>query len=453
MRQLIPLSLLGLALACSSDPDKDATTVDSGVPDEDGGVDPGGPVFGPSEVVEGLNSEALVGDFAVLRLKADGTPAVAYGYYAVGDVEAHIHYAEKTPSGWEVDDVIEVGINGRRAAPAVPPYGTLEGIGFDLVNGAPHIAYFGGAGPPVGQPGPNISDLVLSTRSGRTWTERTLVRDSGDVVFDCTGQGITDPYCQFGNVVGTNASLAAAPNGGFGVVYRDIHNGFAMEDFRSSDVEYYGEGQGPTSEMIDAVRSGGQYSSLVFTAQGWPIAAYFIELPRVTADTRVGIWVGYWNGTEFRQVQVAQGSTSSRTSLAVAPDGRLYLAFFDGDKADLVVAESSDNGATWTTTDVDESGKTGLHPAIAIDGQGRPVVAYTYCGVTSDRDCPGTLGSKSEVRLARLEGGVWKKYRIDNGQGFGGVGLFVQLRVGPDGKLHVAFQDPTNNDLVYVKEQ
>ena len=71
----------------------------------------------------------------------------------------------------------------------------------------------------------------------------------------------------------------------------------------------------------------------------------------------------------------------------------------------------------------------------------------------SDRDCPGSLGSKSEVRLARLEGGTWKKYRIDNGQGFGGGGLFVQLRVGPDGKLHVAFQDPTNNDLVYVKEQ
>ncbi len=456
MRQLIPLSLLGLALACSSDPDKDATTVDSGVPNEDGGVDPGGPVFELSEVVEGLNSEALVGDFAVLRVKADGTPALAYGYYAVGDVEAHIHYAEKTAGGWDIDDVIEVGINGRRGANVSPPIGTLEGIGFDFVGGVPHISYFGGDfdNPQATSPGPNISDLMLSTKNGNNWTERTLVNVSSDVNYDCTGGGITDPYCQVGFDVGTNSALAARPGGGFGVAYRDIHIGFADQDFESADCEYYGEGGGPGPGMIDAVRSGGVHTSLVFNAQGNPVASYLIPTPRGTDDRRIGIWVGYWDGTEFKQVQVAPGTqTASRTSLALAPDGTLYLAYLNRDTADLEVATSTDDGATWTTTDVDESGKTGLHPAMAVDGQGRPVVAYTYCGVTSDRDCPGSLGSKSEVRLARLEGGTWKKYRIDNGQGFGGVGLFVQLRVGPDGKLHVAFQDPTNNDLVYVKEQ
>lgn len=457
MRQLLPLSLLGLAaLACSSDPDKDATTVDSGVADPDGGVDPGGPTFEPSEVVEGLNSAALVGDFLVLRLKADNTPAMAYGYYAAGDVEAHVHYAERTGTGWQVDDVIEVGRNGRRGANVQPPIGTLEGIGFDFVGGVPHISYFGGDfdNPQATSPGPNISDLMLSTKNGGTWTERTLVNVSSDVNFDCTGQGITDPYCQVGFDVGTNSALAARPAGGFGVAYRDIHIGFADQDFESADCEYYGEGGGPGPGMIDAVRSGGIHTSLIFNAQNNPVASYLIPTPRGTDNRRIGIWVGYYDGTEFKQVQVAAGrQTASRTSLALGPDGKLYLAYFNKDTSDLELGVSSDHGVTWTTEAIDESGKTGLHPAVAVDGQGRPVIAYTYCGVTSDRDCPGTLGSKSEVRLARLENGVWKKYRVDNGQGFGGVGFFVQLRVGTDGKLHVAFQDPQNNDVVYVKEQ
>jgi hypothetical protein len=454
MRHLLLLPIIGL-LACSNSDPMDATIVDSGVEEDGSVVDPGGPEWEDSVVVEGLNSQALVGDFAVLRVKADNSPAVAYGYFAVGDIEPHIHYAEKSGATWDIDDVIEIGRNGRMNQFSVPPYGTLDGLGFDFVAGVPHISYYGGAfdGPAPDNPGPNITDLMLSTRAGGNWTERTLVQTSGDVVFDCTGQGITDPYCQFGYVVGQNATLAARPGGGFGVVYRDVHNGFADEDLRSADVEYFGEGGGMGPMMVDAVRSGGRHSALTFDRNGNPVVAFYLALPRVASDTRVGPWIGYIANGVFTQVQVSRADISMRMSLTRGTDGTLYLAYFDGSAWDLVVAESSDDGATWALTKVDESGKTGLHPSLAIDGQGRPVVAYTYCGKTTNRECPGVLGAESEIRLARKEGGVWKKYVADDGQGFGGVGLFNSLAVGSDGKLQLIYQDPVNSDLVYRKEK
>ena len=203
--------------------------------------------------------------------------------------------------------------------------------------------------------------------------------------------------------------------------------------------------------LVDSERSGGSFGDIAFKPDGSVVVGYYLYRPDPAVD-RVGIWVAYGSPGSYETRRVSTSGTSSKVSIAVASDGTIYLAFFALDARDLVLATSTDGGDTWTTEAVDASGQTGLHPSLALDPQDEPVIAYTYCGATSDRDCPGTLGEDAEVRLARREGGEWKRFRIADGQGFGGVGLFNSLVVGADGKAAVAFQDSTNSDLVFVEE-
>ena len=439
----IPLGWLLLSLgfgACSQSggpSDAIGPTPDAGMPD-DGGPIPITLEF-ETEVVEGLGSQALVGDNATAAVGPEGLAAIAYGFVPAQTAIREVHFAIRTNGIWQTE---KVSVPGARA----PSGGDLVGLGFDFVGGIPHIAYLGGDDdddPTIDFP----SDLVLATNTTGSWVERTLVDVSTEAPGDCSR------YCNQGGVVGSHPHLRADPDGtGFAVVYRDTHFGFGVDDYAESDVEVYVESGNVDSSVVDAERSGGAFGQITYLAGGGLAVAYNLEAPQVGED-RVGIWAAVNRSGTWTRRKVSSAETSARVGLGEAPDGTLYLAFYATDFADLVVARSTDDGVTWTTETVDSVGKTGLHPSLAFDALGRVLVAYTYCGTTADRDCPGRLGPNAEVRLARLEDGAWAIYPVDDGQGFGGVGYFTSVIVDGEGKIGIAFVDDRNGDLLFSREK
>lgn len=432
---------LGLLLACgSSNPGtSDGGAADGGTMTQDMGESSQDPVFA-CEVVDGLGSNSIVGDNTAIALTDDGRPALAYGVVPSGSSDREIHYAEQDANGdWSTELIVRPGANA-------PGGGELTGLGLAFVQGVPHVVYQGGDDDGVATT-PFPTDLMLSEKRGGTWTERTLVDTSAEAPATCDE---IQNYCNTGGVVGTHASIKAN-QGGFAVVYRDTHFGFAKDDFGRSDVEVYAEGGPFTNSNVDPVRSGGAFGDLAFTAGGM-VVAYNLEKP-IAGEERTGVWAAFYDGAAWQLRRVSESQTTSKVSIGEAPDGTIYLAMYHANNADLVVASSSDGGDTWTTETPDSRGKTGLHPSLSFDAQGRPVVAYAYCGPQSEQGCPGQLGQRSEVRLARKEAGGWATYTVDDGQGNGFVGLFNRIVTLPDGKLGVAFQDSRNNDLLFAREQ
>jgi hypothetical protein len=420
----------------------EGTTPPAGFPDattdEDGGpVDPGGPKF-DFEVVVGENSNAIYGDDLRLALSSDGRPAVAYAYYNAGSGTRELHVAERASDGtWTDELAIVPGANA-------PSGGDTVGIGFGYVGNVPHLTYIGGDDD-MRPTSPYPTDLMLATRQGGNWDERTLVDLSNEAMTTCPAN--TQDYCNFGGVVGTHASFAPKPGGGgFAVVYRDTHNSFGLDDLRRSDTEVYAEGGPFTNSNVDPGRGSGEFGDIAWLPNGNLVVAYSLG-----EQVGLGVWAAVFNNGMWTTplVQVSTSEARSRVSLGVDPSGTIWLAFNDS-ASDLVVA-SSDDGTTWTIESVDASGYTGLHPSLAIDTEGRPVVAYTYCGTTGD--CPGSLGEKSVVRLARREGAEWKIYLADDGEGFGNVGLFNSIAIQPDGKIAIAYQHARNKDVIYLRER
>lgn len=442
------LTVCASVIACGSS-DGGGSVRDAGV-SQDAATGDGGPsdVWTPTftdEVVEGLSSTAVVGDFAEMVLSPSGAPAIAYGYVPAASDVPEIHFAQRSSADgtWTTERVVIPAANEPQTN------GTIRGLGLGYVDGSAHVVYLGGDDDDRGVIA-DLTDLMLSTRSaGGTWTERTLVDTSGEAPGDCPG---TQDTCNFGNVVGSSAAIAVdAAGSAFAVSYRDTHGGFALEDLRLSDVEVYSEGGPFRNSNVDPVSSGGNAGNIMFTASNKILTVYNREVSLTSDAQPIGVWAALYDAGAWTKVKVWDHTSGSKLRLAQAPNGLIYMAIYDQTDNDLVLASSDDDGMTWATETVESVGYTGLHPSVAIDLEGDPVVAYTYCGPASG-GC-SSLGAKSEVRVARKKGGTWLTRLVHDGQGFGGVGYFTSVQVLADGKLVFAFQDARNSDLVFVREE
>lgn len=431
-----------LLAGCSSS----NTTGDARAPDSGGGPDGGTTAAMISfeiERIDGVGIDApTVGDNATLSLDSNGSPTVAYASVPQGTSRFEIWFATRQSDGtWSKE---------RATVPnaRVPTASGQTVISHTHVGGVPHIVYLGGDDDGIALT-PFPTDLMLATKQGAGWMERTLADTSGEAPGVCPG---TQDTCNFGNVVGSHAAIARNPSGsGFAVVYRDTHGGFARDDLARSDVEVYAEGGPVSRSVVDPVRSGGAFGAITYTRNGGLVVAYNLEA-QSGPDPRTGVWAGAYDGSTWRLVRVSESQTGSRLALGTARSGTIYLALSHSNDTDLVVATSEDDGRSWSPTIVDSAGRTGLHPAITFDTEDRPLIAYGYCGRQTDSDCPARLGARSEARVARLEGAEWKIYKVDDGQGAGSVGLFNSIVVTGDGKMGIAFVDDGNGDLLYARE-
>jgi len=444
----LALGLTTFALACGSEDDPtDPTRRDmgSGPGTADTGGNGGGDplVFGAPEVVDGLNTSDAVGDFAVARVGPGGVVGVAYAVDLSSGTQV-LRLAERNgPADWTIEEAAQPAAE----TPSAPGSRT-DSIGFDYVDDRPSVVFWGGDMvelPPEVSPYEGLTDLQIAERNGGAWSTRTLVQNSAEAAGTCKDD---QNYCNRGVVVGSQPSMVARPGGGFAAVYRDIHFGFGMEDFRRSDAEVYVEGAQSYHRIADAERSGPLSPGITTFDDGRVVTAYFIDNPDRVSER--GVWVAVETGDGFELSQVDDAATSQRVSVTTN-GGTIWVAFYDVDDTDLIVASSDDEGETWSVERVDDRGITGQYPSIAIDQEGRPIVAYAFCASVSS-GC-GSNNPNAEVRVVRLEDGEWAQYVVDDGQGLGNVGAFNSVVVLPDGRLAVAFQDTRNNDLLFAMEE
>lgn len=407
-----------------------------------------------------------------------------------------VRYARFDGTTWSVEDVATVNTV------------FLTGISLVFDGATPLIAYLGGT-PLGGLQVCGGTDLIVAHGPG-SWTEDIAVAVSNEAAAgdDCPGmQGI----CDFGDVVGLWPTMAKAPDGTIGVAYRDIHNGYTKDADDSADLEYaFGHVGSWGHEWIDLGRGGGDFPSLAFRPDNEPAVAYYNGEQNMNDGTAPILFATRPFGDYTQRAKpcstsadcpngqacdgnecicstdaqcespkrcviphgicsvvvdgMERGLPEHSVSLAVGPDGRYLLAYYDVDEKNLMIAHSED-GLNWARGLVDSNGNVGRFPSLAIDpSDGKPVLAYYRCNEyhPNEWDCDR---NHDGVYFAYFAGAYpaeltnqakWKKTVVSEDSG-ASDGLFTSLAVGEDGTVGIAYQyswvDPqtmeTRNTLMF----
>lgn len=251
-------------------------------------------------------------------------------------------------------------------------------------NGDPHVAYY------------DLSnhDLRYARRTGAGWVLETV---------DATG------------ITGVTPSLAIDAFG-------DPH--VAYYDSTGLDLRYARKIRGGpwTVEVVASAGNVGYGPSLVLDAAGVPRISYYDV---TNGDLRLASKA---TGSWLTELVDGAGNVGWFSSLAIDPFGVPKIAYLDITGQRIRFADKATG--LWTSLIVDNTTFiAGAFPlSLALDGQGRPRIAYT--GVAGS----GYLG------FAHLDQGIVWSIEYPAG-GTGSVGVYPSLVVGPDGAERIAYTD------------
>lgn len=308
------------------------------------------------------------------------------------------------------------------------------------------VAYTGNA-PGVMQADQRCGATNLLLKSGKAgaWGAGRAIAtssQSGGVPPDQMANCIQD-VCNSGDATGYWPAIAMSAAGEPRLAFRDIHFGFATDDFSSSDVEY---AAGPAFSIftVDVARGGGNYTRLGLTKAGRAAIVHYIG----ERKDSVGIWFDRETDTGWTATRISKARAGEMLGFAVGPGDLHALAFYNEDGARLTYLESTD-GVTWSSpVDVDTDGVTGMYPSLAFGPDGQPAIAYYRCrdydpmNRSCDRERDGLM-------LARRDGaGRWNVEAVSQKSGLFD-GLYPSLGFLASGKAVVAYQirsfDPGSN--------
>ncbi|WP_164014539.1 kelch repeat-containing protein [Pyxidicoccus trucidator] len=127
------------------------------------------------------------------------------------------------------------------------------------------------------------------------------------------------------------------------------------------------------------------------------------------------------------------GSYGGPPSVAVDGEGRPHLAYYDTNKKVLVHAMKGASG--WTLETVDASADVGRDASLALDAQGRPHIAY--------RD-----ETNKDLKYAHWTGSAWNLQQVDTPDDVGGT---PALALDAQGRPHISYEDVTRDNLKYAR--
>jgi hypothetical protein len=293
-------------------------------------------------------------------------------------------------------------VNGAKVAASIvltQPYTSPVGVGMALSGmGKPSIAFLGG-NPGFARCG--ASDLLLA--SDGNWGQPTVIATgsmSAQLVPNQSGNCVQN-VCNSGDVVGFWPAIAFAPAGQPGLIWRDVHFGFALDDFAFSDVEY-GPGPNFADLTVDVSQGGGTYNRIAFHPAGRPAIVHYNG--DGTGPGVIGVWIDHqladmsWERKQVNQVKVGE-----QLGFSIAPASGLHAIAFSDGKSFALRYQESDDGSTWSAPlDIDG----GQDPSLAFDDNGDPAIAYYHCGDKS-QVAQGCDSEQDGLRLARRKNKVW----------------------------------------------
>jgi hypothetical protein len=297
------------------------------------------------------------------------------------------------------------------------------GVAFDSA-GNPSVAYLGvGATPPSETCGSN--DAFVTSLQGGTFSAPVQISNgSGNTTLIASQAGnCVEGVCSTGDVTGWWPSIGIDPSGNAMVAYRDVHFGFAADDFARSDVEF-AEGSGGSYQVltIDVSRGGGDYNRVAFTPAGLPAVLQWNT--NNTGNPSPGVYInrqtkpgafsaqaaaGVWTAQAIYSGQMGMNAGQGELGFAISPIGLYAVAYYDAQSNLLTYTDSMD-GTKWSTptSNIDTIGYTGLYPSLAFDENNDPAIAYYRCngiGPMSNSCNAATDG----LYLARRVGGLWSR--------------------------------------------
>jgi hypothetical protein len=270
------------------------------------------------------------------------------------------------------------------------------------------------------------------------------------------GGGISD------NSAGSyNPSLAVAPDGRPYVAWDDgswdKENEIYVRRWNGSSWEEVGSGSasggGISDNDADSYRP-----SLAVAPDGRPYVAWHDE-----SGGDDEIYVKRWNGSNWAEVGSGSASgggisdndaDSYRPSLAVAPDGRPYVAWCDEGGGDPEIYVRRWNGSNWAEVGSGSASGGGISnnsgwsefPSVAVAPDGTPYVAWH-----------DSSGGDYEIYVRRWNGSNWEEVGSGSASGGGisdnsGRSEFPSVAVAPDGRPYVAWYDNSGGDYeIYVR--
>jgi hypothetical protein len=146
---------------------------------------------------------------------------------------------------------------------------------------------------------------------------------------------------------------------------------------------------------------------------------------------------------------------SVRPTIALSPEGRIYVAWGDdtGGKYDVLLRSSADAGANWSsTTNITEKikGQDRL-PSIAVDTDGTLYVAWAH----KERHKQGeTVTVEREVFLqySRDGGNTWSApYSVSRDPSLSSI-IRPEITIGPRGKVSVIWEEDWGNFEIFFSK-
>ena len=192
-----------------------------------------------------------------------------------------------------------------------------------------------------------------------------------------------------------------------------------------------GDGRGLPwiSTTVDSSGDVGEYTSLAYSASGYPAISYYAPGSNSLKYTA-------FNGTSWTTTTVDSSNDVGRySSLAFKADGNPVIAYYNTTSTALKYAYF--DGAAWNLETVDGTGSVGTFCSLAISPSDTSYISYYDA-------------TNQQLKIANRLGGLgWTKTVVDNNPT--DVGKYSSLKFTPAGQPAIAYLDDTVNYLRYAE--
>lgn len=293
-------------------------------------------------------------------------------------------------------------------------------------------------------------EIYVRKWTGTAWTEVGTGSASGGGISNNAGYSAAP-------------SLAIAPDGTLYIAWDDKSGGDAEIYVRAWNGNTWDE-VGTGSATGSGISNNNGYSStpsIAIASDGTPYIAWFDN-----SNGRGEIYVRGWNGNSW--AEVGQGSASgggiSNTlwgafdpSLAIAPDGTLYLAWADSSNGKAEIYIRAWNGSQWVEVGMSSASGGGISntggdsnsPSLAVDVEGTPTVAWAD-------NSSGT----EEIYVRTWNGSHWVEIGAGSAEGggisdSGGISLRPSLAIASDATPYISWEFNSTvwstNEEIYIR--